>query len=309
MKVYSFNQKTRDAIRNSLSDEVFCNIYKSTVRNARERSKGVFEDSMQKLITRIGMIVARATHYPQNISINNTAAKCISDIIGDSSMELFWKATQVNEKGNQTRHRQTTFETSDYNEILHQYNRMISKLIKCGFNEFGELYININREKRGDLAENCFMEKHSIKHVMLGCNKIKMLLSPSYCYDEYTKTINTAATLFWQEATNERVEINIKNLKTGKNLVHETIILGESNKKSYNLPLKSSDLKNSSVNIIVTLKLKREKLKNVTNTVTKTVGTFFKRTVFETITTKQKVEYIAAEEKVELCNTLDKRFK
>lgn len=162
---------------------------------------------------------------------------------------------------------------------------------------------------KSDYAQNCFDEKHSVKHILLCKNRIKILLSPSYSYDEYTKVITTDTTFFWEDCSDERISIKISNAKTGKTLVDEYTTLNDTKRKSYALPFKESDMENSTVKLDIRLRLMRKKNKTFTRYIPETKGFIRKKTTVREEKYTQKVEYIAAEEKFELTNTLDKRYK
>lgn len=309
MKNYNFTKAQLNRMNNEVSSEIFQKIYKNTTYHLHSNNKGLFEDSMQKLITRIGMIVKNFVGYNKSVSTNESAISCIAFALGDNSVYHYWKGTEVNTKGNFARHREKyEFDSSEFKETVHQYNRIIEKLCNAGFTCFSNIYIRLNSKKNSELAQDCLAEKYSVKHFMLGENRIKLLLSPSYTYDKYTKKISTKLTMFWEESTNDKVSVRISNSKNGKKLIHETLTLGDNTKKSFSLDFDGDDLINSLAKVDMSIQLKRKEFRAFTRQVPVVVGKFKKKTIMTDEEYTQLVEYVYAEEKCTLSNTLDKCY-
>ena len=300
-----------------------------------------FITDMQTLVTKLGVMMSAIAEPPKTkVSYCEQSIRYLCcEVLDNPRLVEKFDEIGLNEKGNKNKHSIAKNVNIDMLKCVTAYNNLVMRISdKYGLKSIENMIVkkvrdkktsdktsdktissssnqfflsnksNTNADSNKKYVDDCFAEKNSVKYTLLGKNRIELRLSPNYSFDEYTKVATTQITLFWEDCSDERLEIIIENSKTKKQLVHEHISLNNLKKKNYPLHLKETDISNSTVKLSVKLKLLRKKKKDFQKCVMVTKGKIFKRTVPEMQEYTQLVEYVAQEKTIELTNTLDRKL-
>lgn len=249
--------------------EVRASFYE-TLEAVRKKFEVAFSDRMQKLITKIGLIMSECseTEKIKNKTFLGSVDFLCYKVIEDPSRKKFLIATSVNENGNKNKHSLSKNEVININECVHQYNQILYSISsKYNLTELLKLTIKKENKHKKQPTKNIFAEARSIKYDTFDGNDIKFTLSPFYEFDKFKKIAIVELAVDWEKQSSDSIKITIISKKSGKKLHSQKMKLYNSNYENLRIPISVNDIDE---NNLISLQLDIDVFRKVEVTKTKT---------------------------------------
>lgn len=223
--------------------EIRASFYE-TIEAVNKKYEVTFSDRMQKLITKIGLIMSecsQTTKIKYATFLGSVDFLCYK-VIGDPSRKKFLLATSINENGNKNKHSLDKNEVINIEECVHQYNKILKEIASIyNLQEILTLSIKQNQPKKQPV-KNIFAEARSIKYDTFDGNDLKFTLSPFYEFDKFKKLATVELAIDWQKESNDDIQVTIYSNKSGSKLLTERFSLSGSHYENLRLPVSVNDL-------------------------------------------------------------------
>lgn len=237
-------QNAKEIVKKYCNQKEIKASFLETIEAVNKKYEVTFSDRMQKLITKIGLIISECS---QSNKIKNSTFLGSVDflcfkVIEDPSRKKFLLATSINQNGNKNKHSLEKNEIINIEECVHQYNKILQEIAnKYNLQEILTLSINSNKQKKQPV-KNIFAEARSIKYDSFAGNDIKFTLSPFYEFDKFKKIATVELAIDWEKESKDDLLITISSNKSGSTLLSKRFSLYGSHYENLRLPISANDL-------------------------------------------------------------------
>lgn len=240
----------------ALSQKTTKELFTALCDNVHHSNESAFISTLQSYVTRVGIGVhgcfedagKKFSMYWQAIDF------LCNKVLNNSTLYNMMRAVGVNKEGNQIKHGLNNVNIA-IKSVMLPYNQMIDELNeKTGLHSIMMCKISSKRDIR---QIPIFEERKSAKCGQITQVKYRLLLSPYYKADPYTKKIATKLTFCWPEGYRDRfVDITVINRKTNKALsCQKDINISREGKHSFMINVAESELDKRVLDLSVNINL------------------------------------------------------
>jgi hypothetical protein len=247
----------------------------SCMERGREGHITVFSTSMQNLVSKTGMIVSTVVverKIQRRTYIGSVDYLC-DTILKDKSLYSSFRITEINENANNVKHSLEKNKKLDIPEIIHQFNRLIDKLVvRLGLTALNAAKLTL---KVNNPPASIFAEKKNEKFEMVAGHRIALQLQPNFTIDMYAKTASGKLVVRLNENSDDELRITAMTKNGNRQVTKNSLNFAKDREYKLGFTVKEGEIQNNVVTLSVELEVFREKTISQNQKVKITTGALF----------------------------------
>jgi hypothetical protein len=297
-------------VSNEIKKEVYQDVYKSCIDCGKAGNISVFSTCVQSLVTKIGLIVSSVVvEYKMdenNAYFFEAVNYLCKTILDDEPLCAALKATYVNENANIVKHTLDENKKIEIAEIVHQFNRLLDKLIHgLGLTTFDATKLplkvksimpsivvennNTTKEKSktpSKIAENSktkeksktpskVAEIDSKKLEKICKHEIALQLMPDFKIDNSAKTASGKLILKLNENSDDRLALKISTKSGKRQLIKHKYDFEKGKEHTLSFTVNHNEIKDNVIVLTVDMEIRRKQTVMKNSKITVTEGILF----------------------------------